>query len=824
MTDRKAKRTLEEKAMNGRRQESMKRFEDVYTEPPPYSSRPSSIQSSTSSMTKGDFPGRCLPSIKELDFDPSPLELPTSAECITHLKLLHAFAQLRHNVGNHDGLYGISTGKAGDERHQDQQNGQQPGGVHKAGTAEDHTSESKSNPDAALAERIRDKRWTIFVHKAVDRFEAWWNSLPATYPHSSSIWDSPFTTQDFETPKVRSMIVQGYLARRQPQGVARVSVTQFPVEGDGLELHSGFQLPPLDVLMVWHAYMLNPRNYLEDSIRHMKHALWRTQFPWLAIYESIDDETFAYDQDHTHAFQSATGHPWDALEDEDLKKITCPQCTSVVSVPWTNSPVTSKPEALESYLTNNTGFAGAAFQANCPKCDFAITHEKLRVGKFIDDASALLSEHRPLSGTILSVWGEPQCSTTGKKIGTHDAFFPNRVIETRPEFRPSALRENIQNLTVDGLRSMYQDVMRSSVEVTHVNSSQFRPHFLAKNSKIAVRKLLSHYWDNSSVFGLDLVGAVLRQGTFVQKMRKMDWLHSPSIMSTAQRLIVKYHRFVQLSADDPKKGVVPTLDVDLAWHTHQLTPKVYYCYTIAETMRFLNHDDKIAEGDLHTAFQYTSQAYEKKYGQPYSECSCWYCECTREPMRSNFLNKFSSRRASLSVAKLDEKGFTKNPHTGPHVSAHNAYHIGAEEDSKTAQERRRELEELDLQYAKVCKRYQKQRSETPSRENDASVYGAYGYPTAYPVPVVVPYYADPSLSSHAHPGGSCVAGTCSSSASLGSCAGGAGTPGCRASCGGRGLASGGCGSYVGGGGNGCGGGGGDGGGGGGGGCGGGGGG
>jgi hypothetical protein len=98
-----------------------------------------------------------------------------------------------------------------------------------------------------------------------------------------------------------------------------------------------------------------------------------------------------------------------------------------------------------------------------------------------------------------------------------------------------------------------------------VNSQQQNPSRIAKGSRIAVRKVLSHYWDNSSVFGIDLVGAVLRQGTFVQKMHKLDWLHSPNIMSTVQRLIVKYHRFVRLAAEHPKQTVVPTLDIDLAW-------------------------------------------------------------------------------------------------------------------------------------------------------------------------------------------------------------------------------------------------------------------
>lgn len=34
--------------------------------------------------------------------------------------------------------------------------------------------------------------------------------------------------------------------------------------------------------------------------------------------------------------------------------------------------------------------------------------------------------------------------------------------------------------------------------------------------------MMSRYWDNSSPFALDLVGAVVRQGTFFQKMDKLN--------------------------------------------------------------------------------------------------------------------------------------------------------------------------------------------------------------------------------------------------------------------------------------------------------------
>ncbi|KAH8708552.1 hypothetical protein GQ44DRAFT_690888 [Phaeosphaeriaceae sp. PMI808] len=777
MTDKKAQRTLEERVMNSTRQRSMKTFEHHYAEPPPYSLQPPSTHASTSNLDAG-VSSSCMPTIEELKFRPSPLDIPTPAQCIAHLKLLHAFANMRHDIGNCDGIFGISMGKVAASK------GQQTATVH----------------DEDVAERIREKRWSVFVTKAVTRFEEWWRLFSG-----STTWHVPIRTSHFELQSSNSQ-----------------AINSFPTTGDGFEndyeIESSFRLPPLDVLMVWHAYMLNPRIYLEDSVRYTRHKLWRTSFPWELIYRFIDNETFEYYQEETDYFLRTT-HCWDPMRDHQLKHIKCPKCTKPNKVPWTCPPVTSGPEDLEAYLTNDTGYSGSAFRYSCSSCKFTITHEALRVGKFCDDAYNLQYSQRPLAGTILNIWGEPTGTSPGKNLGTHDAFFPHRVIEIRSDFQPSILREQMSQLSVEVLKKKFSDVMRSSPEIAMINSQQSKPNFIAKSSRIAVRKVLSHYWDNSSVFGIDLVSAVLRQGTFVQKMKKLDWLHSPSVMSTVQRLIVKYHRFVRLAAENPGKTVVPTLDIDLAWHTHQLTPKIYYRYTLSECKKFLNHDDKIPESNLHTSFQWTSQTYEKKYGQPYSECSCWYCECTREPLRSNFMSKLSSRRSSLAIDKLNEKGFTTDPHLGPHVSAHNAL---VRNGTITAEQRRKELEDLDLQYAKVCKRYQKQKaSEAPKKDNsDAYLYGAYGYPLYYPIPVYVPYYADPSSTEHTHGTGGggiggCVPATCCDSTSLGACAGGSETPGCAASCGGHGSAAGGCGNCGGGGsggdggGGGCGGGGGD---------------
>jgi predicted RNA-binding Zn-ribbon protein involved in translation (DUF1610 family) len=225
----------------------------------------------------------------------------------------------------------------------------------------------------------------VFVTKAVARFEKWWDSMSGT-----TTWYRPIQGDDFETT-----------------GLGPCTIGRFPITGAGYEDDSTFCLPPLDVLMVWHAYMLNPRIYLEDSVRFTRQTLWRTSFPWEFIYKSIDNDTFEYRPETTVQFQETTGCPWDAVQDEGLAKIKCPKCVKNNKVPWTQPPSVLQREALQTYLISDTGFAGPQLQHPCSNCGFVITHENLRVGKFCNDAQDLLNSKRPLAGTILNIWGEP---------------------------------------------------------------------------------------------------------------------------------------------------------------------------------------------------------------------------------------------------------------------------------------------------------------------------------------------------------------------------------------------------------------------------------
>lgn len=169
---------------------------------------------------------------------------------------------------------------------------------------------------------------------------------------------------------------------------------------------------------------------------------------------------------------------------------------------------------------------------------------------------------------------------------------------------------------------------------------------LQKQEKVSVRKMMSCYWENSSSFSLDLVGAVIRQGTFVEKMHSIDWIHSPAVTSTMDRLLTKYDRYFTILGAHPDNTAVPTLDVDLAWHTHQLSPPAYYAYSLHETARFIDHDDKIEETKLSDGFEWTSKTYQKMFNELYSECTCWYCQNTIHTLLYLLINEIGTAKQS----------------------------------------------------------------------------------------------------------------------------------------------------------------------------------
>lgn len=81
-----------------------------------------------------------------LNEDPLAFEaIPSVEACLTHLKLLRAFEGLKQKVGYTDGLWDIW--------------------------------DSRAQGKLDILVKLREKRWALYVARAVNRYEVWWQSF-----------------------------------------------------------------------------------------------------------------------------------------------------------------------------------------------------------------------------------------------------------------------------------------------------------------------------------------------------------------------------------------------------------------------------------------------------------------------------------------------------------------------------------------------------------------------------------------------------------------------------------------------------------------------
>lgn len=153
--------------------------------------------------------------------------------------------------------------------------------------------------------------------------------------------------------------------------------------------------------MVWHSYLLNPRDFLEDCLRYKKTNFWRSGLPWPMIDSCIDDNSFDYSAnvEAQSTFQTQTGLAWDSLNDALTKAVPCPKCKRQLACPWTT--VEEASFAGDSGMDLARGFADKGFRYTCDSCKFILTHDVLRTQKFRNDLQQLLLADVPMPGTIL---------------------------------------------------------------------------------------------------------------------------------------------------------------------------------------------------------------------------------------------------------------------------------------------------------------------------------------------------------------------------------------------------------------------------------------
>ncbi|GKT42907.1 uncharacterized protein ColSpa_03088 [Colletotrichum spaethianum] len=620
---------------------------------------------------------------------------PDVDSCLAHLKLLYAIQTLKEDVGYTDGLWDLWDVRAGPPPDTDTKE--------EGGSSKDEADRTKK-----VLAIIREKRWAVYLARAVDRYESWWKTLS-----------------------------EGRLREAEMGNVDKFSAkyATFP-EGSEDYPWTVDTLPPLDVLMIWHSHMLNPRAFLEDTMRWGLRKFWTTGMPWAQVNQAIDSK-FNYkvpDQAKSN-WETATGRSWDNLEEPMVKVLGCPACKRTMEVPWTTCglPEMYKGESRPGLVGN--GYGDGDFSQPCtPGCDSVITQRLLSVAKIISDAEGYLNEGVTIPSTVL----DPQ---TGMPAVNDEQLlevtFPNRLVgygiseQLFNLIRPGQQR----NCTMKNVRDLISKALANDESYARIQKDKFakvgvketaQSRILTRTEKFQSSKMMARYWENHSIFALDLVAATMRQGVFVGKMYSIDWLHSPNARGTMDRLVQKYHRFMLIMTENPLTMCVPTLDVDLAWHTHQLAPRAYYKFSTynsatngTKKAKFIDHNDKVDEDQLSTSFDWTGKIYLEKFGEVYSECTCWYCEAI-----DNFNSSVAAACDSSSSA---------------HVSAHNSCHADVSSPLNRARSFQRSIwaSRLDDGYERAVKRAAKRGKKLPPKEE---FYNHWGKTYFQYAPISAPAY------------------------------------------------------------------------------------
>jgi len=421
--------------------------------------------------------------------------------------------------------------------------------------------------------------WRTVVEIAVGRFEAWWKVVGR------------------ETEAAKLGEREGGSGRWEPKDGPGKKVTELPAE----------MLPPVDVLMVWHSFMLNPRCYYDGCFALGVPGMLAVAFPWEAIVslhrrhlisntnrkqnKAIDLKTLDYtlSADAETFFRVATSQDVDVfaqLKKESFSKprlpmleIICPKCEHEHELPIASLDLTAN------------SWHKPGLSLGCA-CGFAITHDSLCAERLRQDYKQVLAGGPGIRGTFSPPFER------GSAINT---LIKETFVSTPPTLSTHP--------TVANLLSFLP------------NPQQVAPFYLPTSPQ--------------SSACISLTAAVIRQETFVDKMHHFLWLRSPTLSTgTLPRAREKYTNFFRLFSLFPGEIMVPTLDLDLFWHTHQLTPARYYyfCLQPSAAGRFIDHNDKLPTGVLDNGFERTGERYRDTFGLDYGGCFCWACEIERDEL------------------------------------------------------------------------------------------------------------------------------------------------------------------------------------------------
>ncbi|KAG0019271.1 hypothetical protein BGZ82_000182, partial [Podila clonocystis] len=380
-------------------------------------------------------------------------------------------------------------------------------------------------------------------------------------------------------------------------------------------------LPPLDVALMWTVHMLAPFRYHEDLLRSYSPHLLNYAFPLERYVAAIDienattdNEAFAPSKEMWYQLYPDEHFDLDRNDTNRMFDIQCLWCSGT--------------NIMDSSTFIKFRIDGIAI--DCAGCGSQCSLETLSSKRLWDGIEAYRADSAILlAGSLLSPWsGAPDPIAAQREH--HHLFFHPRI------------QFGLDQASV-ALNCSWPKVVQAFQDLGPDQYYGIRPTTLAR--------IISSYMGLiEDRLSMDLVAGALRQRDFQKAMMitgGQAWCQ-PQVL---HRSLERYKRFMLLARAEDKEGggkgslkkgrkskkdknpgagdggggggrqaLVPTLDIDLAWHTHMLSPAHYRQYQLVHYGRVLNHDDSVQATSSMTKqdFIRTAELWQDLYEERYS--------------------------------------------------------------------------------------------------------------------------------------------------------------------------------------------------------------
>ncbi|KAJ8653623.1 hypothetical protein O0I10_010773 [Lichtheimia ornata] len=334
--------------------------------------------------------------------------------------------------------------------------------------------------------------------------------------------------------------------------------------------------PPLDVAYMWHAHMLSPFRYFEDLARNVQFQSFKADFPLKLLHTNgLMPEPSAKD---LQVWKELYGddEPYNLTADNVSKgdfTMECSFCNKDMICSW--------PQYTNWRFDPNVSI-------QCHHCHEETTVYTVSLRNFAVDVERTGCR---LAGTLLRRNGSlrlidyPESRAMDQLVEIGKRLYPTTGL-----FDP---KDSIDDLI-------------EKIEACSKEKDCTFPHLTTR----IVGCIRSAYHGNPSPFSIDLIQAVGRQHDFNHKATQVvNW----QVPFGIGRGIRQYYKFLTMMRRHRGEILVPTLEIDLAWHTHMLHPQKYREYTLQRVRQYVNHDDNIDPVQLAKFEATTNKLWKKSY-------------------------------------------------------------------------------------------------------------------------------------------------------------------------------------------------------------------